>query len=208
MAHAGCVGLGAGKSKRVREECAYAGLSLWVSPIGTRGSWFDGYDHHDCALFDDFTGDMPFRSLLQLLEGNKVQVPVKGGFTTFDPKVVFFTSDRHPLDWCFPDESGHYSGQRSPLNYIQAAQLFRRFTHTERVEKEGEEFTNWDGIFSAWRRITIGHQPPPARGEAAGASNTNNEPPVRDAPAAYDNMWTPPPLEEPFFFEDFLSDYQ
>lgn len=43
---------GLGKSRRVRAECASARLSLWVAPTAPGGLWFDGYDGHDCALFD------------------------------------------------------------------------------------------------------------------------------------------------------------
>jgi len=121
---------GVGKSRRVREECAAAGLSLWVSPIG-KGGWFDGYDNHDCALFDDFDGGLPFRDLLNILEGNELQVPVKGSFVRWAPSVVYFTSDCHPADWTF-DFTG--DGKRQGLNEARMAQLMRRLHVIEKVQ--------------------------------------------------------------------------
>lgn len=129
-------GAGLGKSRRVREECAAAGLSLWVSTIGPTGRWFDGYDNHDCVLFDDFDGGMPFRDLLNLLEGNVLQVPVKGGFVRWSPSVVYFTSDVHPRDWTF-DFNG--DGKRQGLNDARLAQLLRRFGHIEPIQAPPEQ---------------------------------------------------------------------
>lgn len=121
---------GAGKSKRVREECARFGLPLWVAPVGALGAWYDGFDGHFAALFDDFTGGMPLRDLLNLLEGNKVRVQVKGSFVTFGPSVVFFTSDRPWQQWLFPKGPDRGLG---PLSPEEEAQLGRRITYQEEV---------------------------------------------------------------------------
>lgn len=114
---------GAGKSRHVREECARFGHRLWVAPIGFKGLWFNGYDNHDAVLIDDFRGDMPLNDMLNLLEGNKVLVPEKGGFVTFAPKLVYFTSDRHWREWAFTGRDGKATLQ-SPED---TSQLGRRF---------------------------------------------------------------------------------
>lgn len=85
---------------------------------------FDGYDNHDAVLFDDFRGEMSFSDMLNLLEGNKLQVPVKGTYVPFAPKLVFFTSDRHPREWAFIGRDGRPT-PTSPEDY---AQLARRIT--------------------------------------------------------------------------------
>lgn len=121
---------GTGKSRRVRAECARLGLPLWVAPVGATGTWYDGFDGHFAALFDDFTGGMPFRDLLNILEGNKVRVQVKGTFVTFGPSVVFFTSDRPWQQWLFPKGPDRGLG---PLSPEEEAQLGRRITHQEEV---------------------------------------------------------------------------
>jgi len=114
---------GTGKSRAAREYCQAAGLSLWVSPIGAKGLWYDGYDGHDCALFDDFSGEVPFRDLLCLLEGNRMFVPVKGGFVCWRPTVVIFTCDRPPNEWSF-----QFGSQTRILSQSEYAQLERRLT--------------------------------------------------------------------------------
>lgn len=121
---------GCGKSRRVREECERFGISLWVAPIGPAGVWYDGYDGHAAALWDDFVGGFPFRDLLNLLEGNEVRVQVKGSYVTFKPSVVFFTSDRHWREWCFP--KGPDRGL-APLSEEEQAQLGRRVTLCEEM---------------------------------------------------------------------------
>jgi len=85
---------------------------------------YDGYDNHDAVLFDDFRGEMSLSDMLNLLEGNKLQVPVKGNYVPFAPKLVFFTSDRHPREWCFIGRDGR-PAPSSPEDY---AQLARRIT--------------------------------------------------------------------------------
>lgn len=127
---------GTGKSRRTRELCAQYEHDLWVSPVGSGGKWFDGYDHHSAALFDDFSGNMPFRDMLCILEGNAVQVQVKGDFRTFQPELVLFTSDKHPAYWTFPDEQ---EGKRTTLNATQMAQLMRRFCYIEEVPASSEQ---------------------------------------------------------------------
>jgi len=121
---------GCGKSKRVREECFRFKLDLWVAPLGPIGVWYDGYDGHSAALFDDFIGGMPFRDLLNLLEGNEVRVQVKGSYVTFKPSVVFFTSDRPWQQWMFPKGPDHGLG---PMSAEEAEQLGRRITHQEEM---------------------------------------------------------------------------
>jgi len=123
---------GSGKSRRVREECQRFGTTLWVASIGSPGVWFDGYDGHTVALFDDFTGGCSLRDLLNLLEGNNVQVPVKGGFVTWRPRLVYFTSDRPWQEWMFVKGVGPLA----PLSQEETSQLSRRITGQEFVQRQ------------------------------------------------------------------------
>lgn len=63
------------------------------------GMWFDGYDGHEAVLFDDFTGDIPLGQFLKLLDRYPMQVPVKGGFEEWLPKVIYITSNLSPEEW-------------------------------------------------------------------------------------------------------------
>lgn len=70
--------------------------------------WWDGYTCQPTILIDDFYGEnCSWSTLLQLLDGYKFQLPVKGGFTWKAYKKVFITSNTHPKTWYmegFPQE--------------------------------------------------------------------------------------------------------
>lgn len=117
---------GVGKDRWVREECVRRGLRLWTQPINSRGIWYDGFDAHDAALFSDFDGDMSFRDMFRILEGNGMQVPVKGDFEAWRPSVVFFTSDCHPNSWLWQGQ--RVQGERALLSPYQLQQFTRRIT--------------------------------------------------------------------------------
>lgn len=60
-----------------------------------------------------------------------MQVPVKGGFVTWRPKVVIFSSDRHPNGWLFIKDT--VSRQRGLLSPDEQVQLYRRITRIYHV---------------------------------------------------------------------------
>ena len=67
--------------------------------------WFDGFRGHKYALFDDFDGSqIEFRKLLRLLDKYPMQVPIKGGFTNWNPRKIFITSNVQPRMWYSGDE--------------------------------------------------------------------------------------------------------
>lgn len=110
---------GAGKTKAVYENLPDIN-DLYVHP---GGPWFDGYDSHEIVLFDDFSGScFKISYLLKLLDRYPMQVPVKGGFVSWCPKEIYFTSNLNPDNW--------YSGAHSE----HVAALFRRFTNIVRFE--------------------------------------------------------------------------
>jgi len=68
---------------------------VWLSS-GTL-QWFDGYDGQPVAIFDDFRPkDISFNFLLRILDRYPVQVPFKGGFANWNPKVIFITAPKSP----------------------------------------------------------------------------------------------------------------
>lgn len=86
---------GTGKTRRIWE---FADIDqLWVHP-GDR--WFDGYDGQPAVLFDDYDGSwFKITYLLKLIDRYIFQVPVKGAYTWWAPKVIYFTSNHHPKEW-------------------------------------------------------------------------------------------------------------
>jgi len=126
---------GVGKTRKVIEKYEDTG-ELWVSPVGGGGSWFDRYDGHKYALIDDFSGEMPLRDALRVLDRYPILVPVKGGFTWWVPEIVFVTTNTQPDTWY------KWDGREA-----QQAALERRFTdigwfapNGECIDMQGPEF--------------------------------------------------------------------
>lgn len=83
---------GTGKTRKAYEQHPL----LYSKPDGM---WFDGYDGQEAVLFDDFTGDIPLGQMLKLLDRYPMQVPVKGSFVEWVPKVIYITSNLSPEEW-------------------------------------------------------------------------------------------------------------
>lgn len=90
---------GVGKSRAVRDYIKQKitdGYRVWRRPLGVN-YWFDGYSDQDIVFLDEVRGSTyKFDDLLQLLDYDSPQVPVKGGFVDFKPKVILITSNTHP----------------------------------------------------------------------------------------------------------------
>lgn len=65
------------------------------------GAWWDGYEGEPCVLIDDFDGETPIGTLLQLLDGtgHAVKLPVKGGFVSITAKCFLITSNKSHRQW-------------------------------------------------------------------------------------------------------------
>lgn len=82
---------GSGKTRSVFEEFPDA----WWSNKDLQ--WFDGYDQHEVAVFDDFRKDfVAFHVLLRLLDRYPYMIPFKGGMRQFVAKVIIITCPWHP----------------------------------------------------------------------------------------------------------------
>ncbi len=88
-------------------------------PYSTSGLWIDGYEGEKVLLIEDFAGGIPFRLLLQLLDGYKTQNATKGGFAWGAWTTVIITSDAPPECW--------YTKSEHCVNGFP--QLLRRFDH-------------------------------------------------------------------------------
>ena len=84
--------------------------------------WFDGYDHHETIIFDDFGGGrnkMTLADLLNYLDRYPVKLPVKGSFVDRDCSLIIVTTNIHPSKWYdYKDREAQYRA------------LARRFTRT------------------------------------------------------------------------------
>jgi len=88
---------GTGKTKWMDDTY---GIGNWVTAPDNNGHWFDNCDH-DVILFDDVEAHaIPTTSQFKrLTDRYPIQVPVKGGFITWKPRVIVFTSNSHPNEW-------------------------------------------------------------------------------------------------------------
>lgn len=106
---------GSGKTRYVLEQFP----DVYQTPIDPRGFWFDGYEGQDQVLIDDYSGQWPLKSLLRLLHEYPERVPVKGGFTWWNPSLICITTNEPWQQWYNRDDQHRE-------NYLSA--LGRRFT--------------------------------------------------------------------------------
>lgn len=121
---------GTGKTRTAIELAEEAGCSYWLSH-GEKLQWFDGYTGQEYAIIDDFRRNMcTFNFFLRLTDRYTLQVPVKGGFTNWIPKVIIITS---PID---RDEAYEYFDQntRETKTWDKSNQLARRIPDENVIE--------------------------------------------------------------------------
>lgn len=143
---------GCGKTRRVRTSVD--ANDLFVKPVD-RGFWMDGYDLHPHVLLDDFAGasnHVSLVNLLQLLDRYAQQVPIKGGFTWWQPDTIWITTNIHPAKWYVWDDRMEQWGA-----------LRRRITDVFDFSVDGEapiggdrldEFWRYNAHATAWNRTT------------------------------------------------------
>jgi len=86
---------GTGKTRRAVE--ASPG-DYFILQSGER-VWFDGYEGEGTLIIDDFYGWIRYGLLLSILDGYKLRLEVKGGFTYANWTKVFITSNDAPASW-------------------------------------------------------------------------------------------------------------
>lgn len=91
---------GTGKSRTIKHYIKTKirdGYRCWRAPLCNKNGWFDGYAGQDLVYIDELRyNTYDFNDLLQLLDYDTPQVPVKGFFVDFNPKVILITSNQHP----------------------------------------------------------------------------------------------------------------
>ena len=137
---------GTGKSRYVRER--EQPMDLFIKPVD-RAFWMDGYDGHDAVLFDDFTGaanHVSLVNLLQLIDRYQMQVPIKGGFTWWQPARIYITTNVHPANWYeFRDRMVHYEAlQRRFTDVI----VFGRNSRDHLNKRDLMNTNAWDAFWS------------------------------------------------------------
>lgn len=58
--------------------------------------WYEPYAYHKAVIIDDFTGEAPIDKLLRIFDRYPIQVPVKGAFLEWIPRLIYVTSNQSP----------------------------------------------------------------------------------------------------------------
>lgn len=111
---------GTGKSHNARQLAGEEDTYIWHPQQGT---WFDGYEGQTCVIFEEFRGQIPFGTLLSLLDKYDCRVQKKGSSTQFAATKIIFTSPVEPKDWY----------ETLAANDGKLAQLTRRITETRHL---------------------------------------------------------------------------
>lgn len=112
------------------------GIFPWISSNNL--TWFDGYDRDQIAIIDDFRGDQSKLSwILRVLDKYPMQVPIKGAFCDWCPKILFITS-------CYsPQECYHNTSDENLDQLIRRVDLL---IHTQKWKSEEVEDRNLELI--------------------------------------------------------------
>lgn len=93
---------GTGKSHRANKIMMNNGGGH-VFHKGNHGNfWADGYDpmRHHVVWFDEFDGSwFSYKQLLRVCDKWPYGLETKGGSVNFCPKIIIFTSSKHPKEW-------------------------------------------------------------------------------------------------------------
>lgn len=81
--------------------------------------WWDGYTQQDVILIDDFDNQIPYRTLLRILDRYTYQGQVKGGYVQINSPYIFITCEYPP----------YYYWQGNEFQ-----QVFRRLTSVEEIK--------------------------------------------------------------------------
>lgn len=86
---------GCGKTRMAHQESDIFDIVCTGSRL-----WFDGYEGQKTLLLDEFGREaVNFEFLLRLLDGYKMRLEVKGGFTYAEWTKVYITSNINMCDW-------------------------------------------------------------------------------------------------------------
>lgn len=127
---------GEGKTRKAIEIAEMFNLSFWMTNDSLK--WYDGYTGQELVIIDDFRKNMlgDWNYLLRLLDGYGLAVQVKGGFTTWKPKIIIITSPATPHEaFSWVNKEGEEQG------WDKEEQLIRRLTHEN--EEQIYQFPLW-----------------------------------------------------------------
>lgn len=133
---------GSGKTKWGTRQYKSCTGGFWKMPVSNGTVWFNGYDGHSVAQWDESSGrfsSMKLTALLEYLDDEPILVPIKQGFTWWMPDIIYLTTNIPPWRW-------YNFTQRE----FQRAALKRRFTRV--LDFTGRRGPDWrKGVEGPWQ---------------------------------------------------------
>jgi len=125
--------------------------------------WFDCYYGQSDVLMEEFRGEIPFPTMLVILDRYNTRLPVKGDFTKFSAGRIHITSDRHPDQW-YPGMRQHeweqLVGRITKIVKVESSQYKRRKTTCVNY------VTRWDGNVQTEEVDTLRSPPQESQGSS------------------------------------------
>lgn len=121
---------GTGKTRYGMEKCQY-------KITGDSLAWWDGYNGEDSILIDEYDNNVPITKLLNILDGYKLRLPIKGGFTYANWTKVIITSNLTPNELHTNAKPAH------------KAALMRRISATTEMARRATGNTNPVALLSS-----------------------------------------------------------
>lgn len=127
---------GSGKTRRAIQD---AGTQpYWISSGSLQ--WFDGYHGQKVAILDDLRSDSCMWSfLLRLLDEYSIDVPIKGSFVRWSPRLIIITAP------CLPEQMFINHSNNEVWDSIE--QLKRRIHSFIKFPEEADDITEIDEEF-------------------------------------------------------------
>lgn len=130
---------GSGKSHTLTQ----APGAYWLTkPAKGSPTWIDGYTNQSVFVIDEFYGWIPYDTLLRICDKFPLQLPTKGGFSGFIPKIIVITSNKHPDSWYnYSKFSGGFQPLKRRLEYIIEKKRESFIIHQEPDSIDSQGFT-------------------------------------------------------------------
>ena len=87
---------GTGKSRTAHSEAKELSNGDYCTIADNSMVWFNPYAGHRICVLDDFAGEASLAKLLRLWDRYPMQVPIKGNFVQWRPRIVYVTSNFSP----------------------------------------------------------------------------------------------------------------
>lgn len=177
-----CGSTGAGKTLYAKRE--YPGIRQVHLD---KQQWYDGITAMTKAvLFDEFRGQMTFDTTMRVFDPWHIQfLPIKGGFTWYNPDTIVVTSNKLPWDWY---NFGRNPDDKRPLHdATEEDALRRRFNFIYICTSRGLFLVDKDKFWPArdldeqlWEQFVPYSSLPPIPPPALTILNGLSYPPIRE----------------------------